>query len=202
MSTPEGATGAGTHTVITPAGNTTTVNAIELLKSDHRQVEDWFDQFDATEDASRRQDLAADICKALEVHMRLEEEIFYPAFLEATGNASLHHQSVVEHQGARELIGRIRLSAGASVDDYLEARVKVLAEMIHHHVGEEENPGGMFDMAEQAGLDLDALGERLEHRKLELMDDGETDRGYDDAVGRPDDGEEIGPEFEDDGPRA
>jgi hemerythrin superfamily protein len=198
MSTPEQATGAGAHTVITGAGNTTTLNAVELLKSDHRQVEEWFDQFDATEDALRRQELAADICRALEVHMRLEEEVFYPAFLEATGNESLHHQSVVEHQGARELLGRIRLSAGPSADDYLDARVKVLAELIHHHVSEEENPGGMFDEAERSGIDLDSLGERIEHRKLELMDDSDTDRGYDEAVGRPDDGEEIGPEFEDD----
>jgi hemerythrin superfamily protein len=196
MSTTESATGTGAHTIITSAGNTTTVNAIELLKADHRQVEEWFDQFDATEDASRRQQLAADICKALEVHMRLEEEIFYPAFLDATGNQSLHHQSIVEHQGARELIGRIRLSAGPSADDYLEARVKVLAEMIHHHVSEEESPGGTFDSAERAGVDLDALGTRIEQRKLELMDDTDTARGYDEAVGRADDGGEVDREFE------
>jgi len=182
---------------VTAAGSTTTVDAIELLKSDHRQVEDWFAQFGASEDASRKQAVAADICKALEVHTAIEEEIFYPAFLEAGGSVAVHHEALVEHAAAKRLIAQIRSSSGPAADDYYAARIQVLAEMIHHHVLEEEKPGGMFALAADLDLDLEALGARLEQRKVQLMDDAATDQGYDAAVGDADEGEEITPEFED-----
>ena len=54
--------------------------------------------------------------------------------------------------------------------------------MIERHVTDEEQSGGMFDEARQSGLDLYDIGARLEHRKVELMDDASTDRGYDEAV--------------------
>jgi len=175
---------ASRDAAITMAGEFTTINAIELLEADHRQVEEWFQQFEATEEAARKEAIAADICRALEVHTRLEEEIFYPAFLEATGSETIHHEAIVEHEGAKELIAKIRLSPGAGADDYLDARVKVLAEMIQHHVNEEERPGGMFALAAISGMDLKELGARMERRKVQLMDDADTDLGYDEAVDR------------------
>jgi hemerythrin superfamily protein len=154
-------------------------NAIELLKSDHRQVEEWFQQFRNTDDAARRAELVADICRAIEVHARLEEEIFYPAFEEATGNHVLYHQALLEHDDARQVIGRIRCSPGAAADHYFDARVQVLGDLIQCHVAEEEMDGGMFDLAVRAGLDLDALGARMEQRKIELMDEeGPVEREF------------------------
>ncbi len=43
-------------------------DAIALLKADHRQVEQWFEQFEKARDDDRKQDLAAKICGALKVH--------------------------------------------------------------------------------------------------------------------------------------
>jgi hypothetical protein len=111
-----------------------------------------------------------DICTTLEVHMRVEEEIFYPAFLQATGNESLHDEALVEHEGARELIRKILVSCGVPADHYLPARVAVLAGLIQHRVNEEEKPGGLFEVAVLSGLDLEALGARIERRKVALMD--------------------------------
>ncbi len=64
----------------------TSIDAIELLESDHRHVEAWFADFDSATTMARRQTLAERICRALRIHMRIEEEIFYPAFLEAVGD--------------------------------------------------------------------------------------------------------------------
>ena len=175
----------GRDTVVTAAGQTTTVDAIELLKSDHRQVEAWFEQFSATDDAVKKETLTSDICKALEVHTQLEEEIFYPAFLQAGGDPGLHHQAIVEHDSAEGLIDAILTSPGAVDDDYFDARVRVLAEMIRHHVNEEEKPGGLFELAAELELDP-GLGAQIERRKIQLMDDAQTERGYDEAVERPD----------------
>ena len=144
-------------------------NAIVLLKADHRQVEKWFGQFEKARDGRRKDELSRQICNALRVHMVVEEEIFYPAFHEATGDKEIHHEAEVEHNGAKKLIAEIEDSD--SKDDYFDARVTVLSEMIKHHVREEEQPGGMFAEARKSGMDLAELGERLRARKLELEDD-------------------------------
>jgi hemerythrin superfamily protein len=147
-------------------------DAIALLKADHRQVEGWFSQFESTNSSSRKQDLAQKICTALKAHAVIEEEIFYPAFLEATQEQDIHHEAEVEHDGAKKLIAQIE---GSGPDDeYFDARVTVLSEMIKHHVKEEEQRDGMFAKARQAEMDLVALGEQLAARKAQIMGGDES----------------------------
>lgn len=146
---------------------TSSQDAISLLKADHRQVEAWFAEFDGARSSSKKQQLASKICEALTVHTTIEEEIFYPAFLYATEDKDTHHEAVVEHAGAKKLIAEIQgMSPG---DDYFEAKVTVLSEMIKHHVKEEEKPGGMFAEAKKSDLDLAAVGAQLLARKRELQ---------------------------------
>ena len=75
----------------------------------------------------------------------------------------------MEHDGAKKLIAEIE-NAGPD-DDYFDARVTVLSEMIKHHVKEEEKPGGMFAEARKSDMDLQVLGEQLAARKQELKDE-------------------------------
>ena len=70
-------------------------DAIALLKADHRQVAQWFGQFEKTKSDQRKLDLATRICNALVVHTTIEEEIFYPAFLDATEDRDLHHEAEI-----------------------------------------------------------------------------------------------------------
>jgi hypothetical protein len=142
-------------------------DAIALLKADHRQVEGLFADFEKARSDDRKRELSEQICVALRTHTTIEEEIFYPAFLEATDETDIHHEAEIEHAGATHLIEEIE-SAGAD-DDHFEARVTVLREMIKHHVKEEEQRGGMFTKAQSSDMDLRALGQRLKERKLELM---------------------------------
>jgi hemerythrin superfamily protein len=143
------------------------VDAITLLKADHRQVEAWFSQFSKSKNRGKKQQLAGCICDALTVHTTIEEEIFYPAFIEATGDKDTHHEAVVEHAGAKALIAEIQ--SMSPDDDYYDAKVTVLSEMIKHHVKEEEQPGGMFSEAKKSDMDLQSLGEQLRARKHELQ---------------------------------
>jgi hemerythrin superfamily protein len=147
--------------------SSTHADAISLLKADHRQVEGWFSEFEKSKSAPKKQQLASKICEALTVHTTIEEEIFYPAFLEATEDKDTHHEAVVEHDGAKKLIAQIQ--GMSPEDDYFDAKVTVLSEMIKHHVKEEEKPGGMFAEAKKSEMDLDALGEQLLARKRELQ---------------------------------
>lgn len=142
-------------------------DAIALLKADHRKVEKLFEQFEEAEDSERKQKLAEQICNELKVHATIEEEFFYPACKGEVEEDTLS-EAYVEHDGAKVLINDILLSS--PVDEYYDAKVKVLSEDIKHHVHEEEMPGeGLFAQARASGVDLVALRDQMLARKEELM---------------------------------
>jgi hemerythrin superfamily protein len=145
-------------------------DAIALLKADHRQVETMFEQFEKSRSDQKKADLATNICESLRVHMAIEEEIFYPAFLAATGAEDLHHEAEIEHAGARNLMAQIEDSDPS--DDYFDARVKVLSEMIKHHVKEEEQRDGMFAKAKSSDMDMAVVAEQMLARKSQLEAEG------------------------------
>jgi hemerythrin superfamily protein len=148
-------------------------DAIALLKDDHRKVEELFAQFEKASGDGRKQKLAEKICLELSVHAEIEEEIFYPA-CEGKVDEDLLKESYVEHDGAKVLIAEI-MAGGPRDDEFYDAKVKVLSEEIEHHVEEEEKRlEGLFAQARKAGLDMDALGEQLAARKLELTEQFET----------------------------
>jgi hypothetical protein len=142
------------------------LNAIELLKADHRAVEELFEKYENTNGAAAKKKLADKICMELSVHTAIEEEIFYPACKGEVEDDMLD-EAHVEHDGAKMLIAE--LLAGSPEDAFYDAKVKVLSEEIKHHVKEEEQRDGMFAQAKKAGLDLEALGEEMAARKKELM---------------------------------
>jgi hemerythrin superfamily protein len=163
------------------AGKAATVDAIALLKADHREVEKWFEQFEKARADERKQELAEKICSALRTHMQIEEGVFYPAFLSATDDTELHHEAEVEHDGAKKLIAEIE--ASSPEDEYFDAKVKVLSEMIKHHVKEEEQRGGMFAEARQSEMDLKELGAQMQARKRELANGSSASRRQPEPVG-------------------
>jgi hemerythrin superfamily protein len=140
-------------------------DAIAILEADHREVERLFDKFEAAEGDANKRDLANAICVALKVHARLEEELFYPAAYVVLGDKSLIDEAQVEHASAKDLIAQIE--AGAPGEPFYDARVKVLAEYIDHHVTEEEEE--IFPQCRSSKMDLDRLGAVMALRKQELM---------------------------------
>jgi len=142
------------------------LDAVALLKSDHRKVEGLFAQFEAAEGDGQKKALAEQICMELTVHTRIEEDVFYPA-CEGKVEGDLMKEAYVEHDGAKVLIAEIE--AGGPDDQFYDAKVKVLSEQIEHHVEEEEaRVEGMFSQARKAGLDMDALGEAMAAEKKRL----------------------------------
>ena len=143
------------------------MDAVALLKADHRKVEELFEKFEKARSESVKKGLVEQICTELTIHTIIEEEIFYPA---CTGeiDEDLLKEAYVEHDGAKVLIAEIE--AGGPDDDFYDAKVQVLSEEIEHHVKEEEQRlEGMFSQARRAGLDMDALGDELRARKEELV---------------------------------
>ena len=143
------------------------MDAVALLKADHRKVEELFEKFKKARDKERKRALAKEICTELCIHTMIEEEIFYPA---CTGKAKddTVDEAYVEHDGAKVLIAELLQSDPDT--EFYDAKITVLSEDIKHHVKEEEKRGeGLFAQAKAAGLDLQALGDRLAARKQELL---------------------------------
>jgi uncharacterized protein (UPF0335 family) len=140
-----------------------TLDAIALLKADHRRVEELFAKYPKAR--GKKAEIAKQICQELTIHTIIEEEIFYPACRGVVEDDKLE-EAFVEHDGAKMLIAE--LESGTPGDDFFDAKVRVLCEEIRHHVKEEEKRGGVFSQAKSSGLDLAALGQQLAVRKKDL----------------------------------
>ena len=142
------------------------IDAVALLKADHRKVEDLFAKYEKARSEDKKKALAGQICLELTVHAKIEEDVFYPACKDEIDD-ELWHEAYVEHDGAKVMIAEIE--AGNPGDEFYDAKVKVLSEMIKHHVKEEEKKAdNMFAQAKKAGLDMSDLGARMADEKKAL----------------------------------
>lgn len=148
-------------------------DAVSLLKADHRKVEQLFAQFEQTKDDAQKKQIVRQVCTELIIHTRIEEELFYSACREKDVEDDTLDEAQVEHDGAKVLIADLLESAPGA--NYYDAKVKTLSQYIKHHVGEEERPrSGIFAKAQKAGVDMAALGAKLQARKAELMAESEA----------------------------
>ena len=141
-------------------------NAITLLRADHQRVADLFETFEKSRSTAKKKAIAQEICNELTVHATIEEEIFYPAAKAALDDKEMVPEALVEHDGVKKLIVQIE---GSEVDEMFDARVKVLSELIKHHVKEEHTE--LFPAVKKTSLDLTALGAQLATRKTELLEE-------------------------------
>jgi hemerythrin superfamily protein len=140
-------------------------SAITLLKEDHREVEELFEEYEELESENEKAELAEKICMELKVHSQIEEEIFYPAARKATGDDDLLDEAVVEHAGVKHLISEIeKMKIG---DELYDAKIRVLGEQVKHHVKEEEEE--LFPEIEDSKMDVADIGKKLATRKKALM---------------------------------
>ena len=154
---------------VTPAKDVEELDAVELLKKDHDDVDRLFKDYDELVEGKcspeDRRLMSTRICGMLAVHAMIEEEIFYPAARAAKVDADLLDEAEIEHGSMKELIAHI--GEASATQRLYDARVKVLAEYVRHHVKEEEHE--LFPACRDAGMDLDSLGARLRKRRDALM---------------------------------
>ena len=145
------------------------MDAISLLTADHNRVRGLFAQFrEAHEgnDTKALVEVATKIIEDLEVHMVIEEEIFYPAAHDATKELGEDvDEGIQEHHVVRVLKGELgELEAGS--DEWV-AKMTVLIENVEHHMGEEEDE--WFPKVRE-GLGRKQLGE-LGDRMVQMRKD-------------------------------
>ena len=143
--------------------------ATQLLRKDHKTVQQLFDRFEKAGDRAHetKQRLFSEIESELETHATIEEEIFYPAVQEEVSDSKdIVAEAIEEHNVVKSLLREI--GAMSSEDEQYDAKVKVLQENVEHHIEEEE--GEMFPKVErELGAErLQELGTEMEARKEAL----------------------------------
>ncbi len=138
------------------------MNAIELLKADHKKVNALFGKVKATEDEEHKE-LFEQIKHELDVHTHIEETIFYPRLREEPELEDIVLEGIEEHHQAKIFLRE--LSNLTEDSEKFEPKLKVLMEDITHHVQEEE--GEMFPKVEDLfdGETLLELGAEMEEEK-------------------------------------
>jgi hemerythrin-like domain-containing protein len=152
------------------------MNAIQLLKDDHKKVRALLAELEATtpRGIKTRTELLARIAREIEVHTTIEEEIFYPAFKaagEKGDDDKMYFEALEEHRAAGDLVLPDLLATDPGTECF-GGRAKVFKELIEHHAGEEEKE--MFPRARKllSTAELNELGTRMAQRKQELLAGG------------------------------
>ena len=163
------------------------MNAIELLKKDHQKVAGLFKKYEAAKDdsSSEKEELFRMINRELDVHARIEEEIFYPAAKQAPSEEAkdLVAEAGEEHKQIKTLLAE--LDGMDADDEQFDAKMTVLMEDVEHHVEEEQDE--LFPKVRKAlGNDrLEDLGRQLEARKQSLAAaEGEDEEDAEEAGAR------------------
>ncbi len=133
------------------------INAIELLKKDHREHVLLFDQFAKLKEPEDRVKLINTIVTELAVHATAEEKHLYPAM--ASDPKTM--EAIEEHHALKLIMAEVADMKGDEPN--IEGKVKVLGEMLEHHIKEEEED--LFPKLERIHVDLEEIGQKIQDEK-------------------------------------
>jgi hemerythrin superfamily protein len=142
------------------------MDAISLLKNDHRKVENLFSNIEKGN--GNREELFKELATELTVHTEIEEKLFYPAAKDADPTRDLVLESYEEHKQVKMVLSDLE-ETDKKTEEWL-AGLKVLMEDVQHHVKEEENE--LFPKVKDKVLSkeqLDDLGTRMEEMKMQQL---------------------------------
>jgi iron-sulfur cluster repair protein YtfE (RIC family) len=145
-------------------------DAIELLTSQHRMVEEMFEQLEAERPGSAEyRRLFADLADALAVHSTIEEQVFYPG-VKREETEGLLENSVEEHLEVKRVLATLMETAP---DGDARGELEELAGLTEEHVIEEEHE--LFPQVRKllAADELRDLARRMTELEAELRREGE-----------------------------
>jgi hemerythrin superfamily protein len=151
------------------------INALELLRSQHEEVEDLIEQIEDSDDANEKAELFIQLADNLAAHATIEEKLFYPSVMTEQTEEQLV-ESTEEHLVVKRLLADM-MDLDPD-DEHFNAKLKVLKENVRHHAHDEEEDKlfpkveRMFDREELAALGNEMLAmfemlmEREPHRNV------------------------------------
>jgi hemerythrin-like domain-containing protein len=142
---------------------------LQDLHNDHSEVDTLLDDLSDCEDATERNRLFAELRSKLLPHLMAEQEILYKRLETGRNEESRQfgREGVSEHGMVERQIQKMS-SAGNMMSDSWSAELKVLQDLIEHHVNEEETTGFSCARDEFETEQLEAMGRQFQARKMEL----------------------------------
>jgi len=141
------------------------MNAIDLLRRDHEEVQLLFGEYSASDqdDIDNLEDLFQKIERALISHSEAEDQIFYAALDQEV--PELVRQARNEHRGVIQLLAEM-LELEVDDDEFVE-RMDTLIDLVRSHISEEESTGGLLAVAEQKLTydQLEGMGRQIQQLK-------------------------------------
>jgi hypothetical protein len=117
-----------------------TIDALELLKEQHDEVEDLLSQIEDSDDAEEKEELFREVADKIAAHSTMEEKLFYPSVM-SERTQELLLESTEEHLAVKRVLADMLEMSGD--DERFDAKLSVLKEHIRHHARDEEE-GELF----------------------------------------------------------
>ena len=140
----------------------TTNPAVALLKEDHGRVKELFNRFEEARTRPAKLKIVRAALVELKVHAAIEEELFYPAVRKPVGK-EIMNEADEEHHVAKLLIAELDAMDGS--ESHFDAKFKVLAENVRHHIEEEEQEWFPKVREGLGRKQLAELGERMAEKR-------------------------------------
>lgn len=144
----------------------------EALERDHLQIKDLLRELEAANDHEADDEDRAALLRQLRAlvtaHSETEEEVFYQRLRKDETTSAAAREGAVEHGLVSSLLETLEEMRVANPD--WSPHCKVVKELLEHHIREEESE--LFPRAREILDDEEArrLGERMEERRDERLD--------------------------------
>ncbi len=114
---------------------TDTIDVLELLSSQHDEVDELIAQIEDSDDTDEKEDLFRELADKLAAHATIEEKIFYPSVMADQTHEQLLESAEEHLQMKRILADMLALDVD---DEHFDAKLSVLKEEVRHHARDEE----------------------------------------------------------------
>jgi hemerythrin superfamily protein len=143
---------------------------LQDLHNDHSEVDTLMDRIMESEDGAQRETLFEEMKTKLLAHAHAEQEVLYRRFeaSQSDTSRSFAHEGTNEHQILEKQLQKLSAERDKMSEQWA-AELKVLRELVEHHVNEEESTGFSCAREDFAKDELEAMGQQFQTRKAQLM---------------------------------
>ncbi|MFB2918888.1 MULTISPECIES: hemerythrin domain-containing protein [Aerosakkonema] len=145
------------------------MDAVELIKADHRQVEKLFSKIEKTEDPDKLYEYFNELYAELNVHAQAEELTLYPAMRDHQEIEDLVEEAEEEHDEAKILLEEIKSLSPSSPE--FKKKIRQLKQAVLHHVEEEESEVLPQVSEYMSEAELNQVAKEFQDTKSRLQDD-------------------------------
>lgn len=143
---------------------------LQDLHNDHREVAALMERIEGSGDNAQRRELFEEMKTKLLSHAHAEQEVLYRR-LEASqdeNSRSFAHEGINEHEMLEQQLQKMS-AAGDKTSEVWTAELKVLRELVEHHVAEEESTGFSCARNDFDKRELEAMAAEFQSRKAQMM---------------------------------